>query len=165
MAVSTDPVRLAVQAARMARLKGAAAERARLVGLLVAGGQTDADAADAVDRMIIALRDADAVRLEQAYMTHGGDRGVKYASEGADWLRAHRYEAPVAVAARAPRRGLRFLLVLAPGAMREPALCRITRAAGDVVHWREGVAADGTGGTPRRTPAVEFPALVLRWVE
>ncbi|GLX22591.1 hypothetical protein [Streptomyces lavendulae] len=163
----TDPRRAQAARARRARLQAAADERHRLIALLVDGGQTTQTAITAVDRMIIALRDADAVRLENAAMTYGGDLGVKYAADGADWLRAHRHAAPVSegVPGRAPRHNMRFLLAQHPGSMREPVLCRVTRTMAGTVHWREGISADGTGGTPQRAPASAFSDRVLYWIE
>ncbi|MFE0774851.1 hypothetical protein [Streptomyces sp. NPDC058861] len=117
--------------------------------------------------MIISMRDADAVRLENAAMTYGGDRGVKYALDGADWLRAHRHAAPVAKGAlgRVPRRRMRFLLAQHPGSMRKPVLCRVTRTMAGTVHWREGTNADGTGGSPQRAPVAAFSDRVLYWID
>ncbi|MEU6362169.1 hypothetical protein [Streptomyces albidoflavus] len=165
MTGSADPARQAAHAARTARLKAAESERARLVALLVDGGLWEDAAAEAVDRLIVAVRDADAVRLLHASMNH--DR-VKYAVEGADWLSVHRHEAPVAVSARTPRRGLRFWTTPTPGQLRPPMLCRVTRTvSGDpgLVHWREGIDADGTGGTPRRATADTFHHHVGHWAQ
>ncbi|MEU5137070.1 hypothetical protein [Streptomyces californicus] len=100
-------------------------------------------------------------------MTYGGDRGVKYALDGADWLRAHRHAAPVSgdVSARAPRHNMRFLLAQHPGSRREPVLCRVTRATDHTVYWREGIQADGTGGSPNRATAAAFSDRVLCWID
>ncbi|MEU7072856.1 hypothetical protein AB0B30_27375 [Streptomyces narbonensis] len=162
-----DPQRAQAGRARRARLQAAEDERDRIIALLVDGGQTRQAAITAVDRMIIAMRDADTVRLENAAMTYGGDRGVKYALDGADWLRAHRHAAPVSEGApgRDPRRNMRFLLAQHPGSMREPVLCRVTRTTAGTVHWHEGIGADGTGGSPHRAPAAAFPDRVLYWID
>ncbi|WP_331731667.1 hypothetical protein [Streptomyces sp. NBC_00073] len=165
--INTDPLRAEAARARRARLQAADDERARVIALLVEGGQTSQIAITAVDRMIIAMRDADAVRLECAAMTHGGNRGVTYATDGAGWLRAHRHASPVAegMPERAPRRNMRFLLAQHLGSVSEPVLCRVTRAAAGTVHWHEGISADGTGGTPQRAPAAAFPDRVLYWID
>ncbi|MGW7196156.1 hypothetical protein [Streptomyces chryseus] len=165
--INTDPLRAQAARARRARLQAADDERARIIALLVEGGQTRQTAIVAVDRMIIAMRDADAVRLESAAMTHGGDRGVKYATDGADWLRAHRHAEPVSegMPERAPRHDMRFLLAQHPRSVREPVLCRVTRTAAGTVYWHEGIRADGSGGTPQRASAAAFPDRVLYWID
>ncbi|WDN56265.1 hypothetical protein [Streptomyces clavuligerus] len=163
---NTDPLRAQAARARHARLQAAADGRDRIIALLVEGGQTRQRAATAVDNMIIALRDADAVRLENAVMNHGSGHGVTYALDGASWLRAQRHEAPVSegIAERAPQHNMRFLLAQHPGSVREPVLCRVTRIAAGTVYWREGINADGTGGTPGRARAASFPERVLYWI-
>ncbi|MFD8417223.1 hypothetical protein ACFV2Q_36715 [Streptomyces sp. NPDC059650] len=162
-----DPRRAQADRARRARLEAAEDERDRIIALLVDGGQTRQAAITAVDRMIIAMRDADAVRLENAAITYGGDHGVRYALDGADWLRAHRYAAPVSEGApgRDPGRNMRFLLAQHPNSRREPVLCRVTRTMAGTVHWREGICADGTGGSPQRAPAAAFSERVLYWID
>ncbi|WP_435060148.1 hypothetical protein [Streptomyces sp. bgisy060] len=162
-----DPQRAQAARARRARLQAAEDERDRIIALLVDAGQTRQAAITAVDRMIIAMRDADAVRLENAAMTYGGDHGVKYALDGADWLRAHRHAAPVSEGApgRDPRHNMRFLLAQHPGSMHEPVLCRVTRTMAGTVHWRAGIDADGTGGSPQRASAAAFSDRVLYWID
>ncbi|MFZ3491848.1 hypothetical protein ACODT5_01160 [Streptomyces sp. 5.8] len=164
---NTDPLRAQAARTRRVRLQAADDERTRIVALLIDGGQSRETAITAVDRMIIAMRDADAVRLEYAVMSHGGNGGVTYAADGAHWLRAHRHAAPVSegLPERAPHRNMRFLLAQPPGSLREPVLCRVTRTAAETVHWHEGISADGTGGTPQRAPAAAFPDRVLYWID
>ncbi|MDR3080735.1 MAG: hypothetical protein LBV60_07375 [Streptomyces sp.] len=49
--------------------------------------------------------------------------------------------------------------------MREPVLCPVTRTVAGAVHWREGIDADGTGGSPQRAPAAAICDRVLYWID
>ncbi|WP_428957873.1 hypothetical protein [Streptomyces sp. cg35] len=89
----------AIHTERLAILQTAADERDTLISLLQDGGQLPGDAAAAVDRLIIAMRHADAIRLLHASFEDGASRRLKYVPDAVGWLTEHRHDAPVTLPA------------------------------------------------------------------